>query len=239
MLGYAEYRRIFKSVRIVIAIQVVSAMSCGARFFLLHTPRTDLLDLCGKAFLGKTGKMEVLRERLVSSYMHSAASWDADGDPSAAPALPNSGVKNAKDAEGAMSSSEGAAPPGSSPTLGMPVSSHASSSSKTVPPKKSDSVLNQCQLVTQPVKDATGIFTDLEQGPAVIVNDGVNKTAEIVAGADVVIPVAAMVKILHGLDTDPTYVTLLIAGQERIGFQSPILMLLDFGAPRVFMGGQV
>ena len=57
------------------------------------------------------------------------------------------------------------------------------------------------------------MFTDLSQGPQIDPSEKEVKNAELIAAADVVMPVAGMVKILQALHEEGSNVALLLAGR--------------------------
>lgn len=176
----------------------------------------------------KSGTMDALRERLVCRWMNHAS--EDDLNVAAGAVLPDAGSSDAGPqvaTEATPQKTVAKTPPATQQTpesepvhamSSVAASSSATSSHAKVPEEKGQSVLNQCQPVSTPSKDVSGIFTDLNQGPQ-LEPDTANKTVDIVSEADVVLPVAAMVKILQGVNDNAENVAFLLAGQ---GFYKPM-----------------
>lgn len=90
------------------------------------------------------------------------------------------------------------------------------------------SVLASCQIVCQPAENMTEVFTDLDKGPALGKQDLAETAAEIIAAADVVLPIAAMVKIFQGVRDDQANVALLLAGKPRYFILYLMLLVVVF-----------
>lgn len=204
----------------------------------MHGQRQELLDLCTGSFLSKSGNMDTLRQRLVCHWMSKASPGElklwSEGIPSptalehtssAAPPLSETASSAAPVAAEPAASSAGpassAAPAAqASSSSAAPaaevVAGQTSSPGATLAPATADpcqSVLSQCLMASNKVKDVSEMFTDLSQGPQIDPSEKEVKNAELIAAADVVMPVAGMVKILQALHEEGSNVALLLAGR--------------------------
>lgn len=197
--------------------------------------------MCADAFLSKKGNMDALRDRLVGSWMAKAKVAEISLWAKGIPPSPSAKEVAALPAVAASSSSANESAPSlpaaCAQSTGQGAGANAPSASADPPGNavnrsQSQSVLESCQLVIQPATDMSNFFTDLDKGPQIGKDEITRSTADIIAEADVVIPVAAMVKMLHALHEDGSGVALLIAGW---GQQSDSFLVVLMAATRLRM----
>ena len=178
--------------------------------------RTDLVAECQKFFLSKTGNMDVLRERLVGNWLSRATDAEIETMAGDAPSKATQAMSSVTSENAASSSKPESHPePGPTPTKSATQSTASSAqpgASAGAPTEKEQSVLGQCQMVSTAVEDKSSFFTDLGKGLQIAKHETSKKTADIIQDADVVLPVAAMVKILHALSDDASNVAFLLGG---------------------------
>ena len=165
---------------------------------------------CGEFDLSKAGTIQALRERLVCHFMSSSTSKTLEAwshKPETESATPAASPPKAQDSPPATASAGEAPDPAEMVTT---AAQESETSRNGAGPSNQGSVLTHSQCVDTPVRDLTHFFGDLEVGPA-LPTDEEKSMVEIIRAADVVLPVAALVKVLHGFIEDPD-VAVLLAG---------------------------
>lgn len=197
------------------------------------------MEHCTKEHLAKTGNMSLLRERLVNSWLRTRTLKDialwADGKPDSAALAsvekPSSGAESSNSKPVATESST-AAPSDAQPSCGNSVVAGAGGGGEDTAAQpsgsQSASALAGCQIVLKATKDKTDLFTDLNAGPP-LPDQTTETTAEIVGQADVLVPVAAFVKLTQVLADHPLQVALIFAGGKLVvkKFQLPVWLCLN------------
>lgn len=203
---------------------------------LIDSLRPELQSKCSSEKLAKSGSVQDLKERLVCAWMERATSshiftWGGycpgkapsistptttkQNDPPApsgnATASGHAAVSGTATVSDAPSKDGDAVSAGSQPGAAA-AGSEAAPSTGLVSGGACNSVLSKCETVKAGSKDMSSFFTTLNStSPIRETQQGA--IAEIVAAADVVVPVAAMVKICHTCSEDEHPLALLFGGQ--------------------------